>query len=94
MLLILTVGRLQFARVWIPDTTEVWRSAELTRDYKPGDTVLHLQLEDESVRVSEVFTYTLLRSSLPIQHGYEEKTWHTFDQIRWFKAFEDCLSQH
>uniref|UniRef100_A0A673JSM1 Unconventional myosin-Va-like n=1 Tax=Sinocyclocheilus rhinocerous TaxID=307959 RepID=A0A673JSM1_9TELE len=37
-----------FARVWIPDTTEVWRSAELTKDYKLGDTVLHLQLEDET----------------------------------------------
>uniref|UniRef100_A0A8C1Y3A3 Myosin VAb n=1 Tax=Cyprinus carpio TaxID=7962 RepID=A0A8C1Y3A3_CYPCA len=37
-----------FARVWIPDTTEVWRSAELTKDYKPGDPVLHLQLEDET----------------------------------------------
>uniref|UniRef100_A0A671L7R6 Unconventional myosin-Va n=1 Tax=Sinocyclocheilus anshuiensis TaxID=1608454 RepID=A0A671L7R6_9TELE len=37
-----------FARVWIPDTTEVWRSAELTKDYKPRDTVLHLQLEDET----------------------------------------------
>uniref|UniRef100_A0A672M6L6 Unconventional myosin-Va-like n=1 Tax=Sinocyclocheilus grahami TaxID=75366 RepID=A0A672M6L6_SINGR len=38
----------KFARVWIPDTTEVWRSAELTKDYKLGDTVLHLQLEDET----------------------------------------------
>uniref|UniRef100_A0A8C1XVP9 Myosin VAb n=1 Tax=Cyprinus carpio TaxID=7962 RepID=A0A8C1XVP9_CYPCA len=38
----------KFARVWIPDTTEVWRSAELTKDYKPGDPVLHLQLEDET----------------------------------------------
>ncbi|XP_073687668.1 unconventional myosin-Va [Garra rufa] len=38
----------KFARVWIPDTTEVWRSAELIKDYKPGDTVLHLQLEDET----------------------------------------------
>uniref|UniRef100_A0A672PBU2 Unconventional myosin-Va-like n=1 Tax=Sinocyclocheilus grahami TaxID=75366 RepID=A0A672PBU2_SINGR len=45
----------KFARVWIPDTTEVWRSAELTKDYKPGDTVLHLQLEDETVRVSTFF---------------------------------------
>uniref|UniRef100_A0A8C1KVB5 Myosin VAb n=1 Tax=Cyprinus carpio TaxID=7962 RepID=A0A8C1KVB5_CYPCA len=44
----LDVGHLQFARVWIPDTTEVWRSAELTKDYKPGDPVLHLQLEDET----------------------------------------------
>ncbi|ROL54648.1 Unconventional myosin-Va [Anabarilius grahami] len=42
------VLHLQFARVWIPDTTEVWRSAELSRDYRPGDTVLHLQLEDET----------------------------------------------
>uniref|UniRef100_A0A8C1XXX9 Myosin VAb n=1 Tax=Cyprinus carpio TaxID=7962 RepID=A0A8C1XXX9_CYPCA len=39
---------MEFARVWIPDTTEVWRSAELTKDYKPGDPVLHLQLEDET----------------------------------------------
>uniref|UniRef100_A0A673MQB0 Unconventional myosin-Va n=1 Tax=Sinocyclocheilus rhinocerous TaxID=307959 RepID=A0A673MQB0_9TELE len=38
----------KFARVWIPDTTEVWRSADLIKDYKPGDTVLHLQLEDET----------------------------------------------
>ncbi|XP_051975365.1 LOW QUALITY PROTEIN: unconventional myosin-Va-like [Xyrauchen texanus] len=36
----------KYARVWIPDTTEVWRSAELTADYSPGETVLHLQLED------------------------------------------------
>lgn len=36
----------KFARVWIPDTTEVWISADLTADYRPGDAVLHLQLED------------------------------------------------
>uniref|UniRef100_A0AAR2KR41 Unconventional myosin-Va n=1 Tax=Pygocentrus nattereri TaxID=42514 RepID=A0AAR2KR41_PYGNA len=36
----------KYARVWIPDSEEVWRSAELTKDYKQGDTVLHLQLED------------------------------------------------
>lgn len=41
----------QFARVWIPDAEEVWRSAELTKDYKQGDGVLHLQLEDGTVRV-------------------------------------------
>uniref|UniRef100_A0A8C2ICF6 Myosin VAb n=1 Tax=Cyprinus carpio TaxID=7962 RepID=A0A8C2ICF6_CYPCA len=44
-----------FARIWIPDTTEVWRSAALTKDYRPGDTVLHLQLDDETVRVPTVF---------------------------------------
>uniref|UniRef100_A0A3B1IEH2 Unconventional myosin-Va n=1 Tax=Astyanax mexicanus TaxID=7994 RepID=A0A3B1IEH2_ASTMX len=32
--------------VWIPDPEEVWRSAELTKDYKQGDALLHLQLED------------------------------------------------
>uniref|UniRef100_A0AAY5EK05 Unconventional myosin-Va n=1 Tax=Electrophorus electricus TaxID=8005 RepID=A0AAY5EK05_ELEEL len=37
-----------YARVWIPDPEEVWKSAELTKDYKQGDTVLHLQLEDGS----------------------------------------------
>ncbi|XP_072551560.1 unconventional myosin-Va isoform X1 [Salminus brasiliensis] len=36
----------KYARVWIPDLEEVWRSAELTKDYKQGDAVLHLQLED------------------------------------------------
>uniref|UniRef100_A0A8C5MR20 Unconventional myosin-Va n=1 Tax=Leptobrachium leishanense TaxID=445787 RepID=A0A8C5MR20_9ANUR len=36
------------ARVWIPDPEEVWKSAELTRDYKLGDNVLHLRLEEGS----------------------------------------------
>ncbi|KAI7812222.1 unconventional myosin-Va, partial [Triplophysa rosa] len=36
----------KFARIWIPDTAEVWRSADLTADYRPVDNVLHLQLED------------------------------------------------
>ncbi|XP_036432367.1 LOW QUALITY PROTEIN: unconventional myosin-Va [Colossoma macropomum] len=36
----------KFARVWIPDAVEVWRSAELTKDYSPGDAALQLQLED------------------------------------------------
>ncbi|XP_031755052.1 unconventional myosin-Vc isoform X2 [Xenopus tropicalis] len=35
-----------FNRVWIPDAEEVWRSAEITKDLKIGDTVLHLCLED------------------------------------------------
>ncbi|GCC34275.1 hypothetical protein chiPu_0012748, partial [Chiloscyllium punctatum] len=37
----------KFARVWIPDAEDVWKSAELLKDYKPGDTVLHLKFEDE-----------------------------------------------
>uniref|UniRef100_A0AAY4D5H0 Unconventional myosin-Va n=1 Tax=Denticeps clupeoides TaxID=299321 RepID=A0AAY4D5H0_9TELE len=35
-----------YARVWIPDPEEVWKSAELLKDYKAADSVLHLQLED------------------------------------------------
>ncbi|XP_061621678.1 unconventional myosin-Va isoform X3 [Phyllopteryx taeniolatus] len=34
------------ARVWIPDVEEVWKSAELTKDYKNGDASLQLMLED------------------------------------------------
>ncbi|XP_019134435.1 unconventional myosin-Va isoform X3 [Larimichthys crocea] len=34
------------ARVWIPDAEEVWKSAELTKDYKNGDPSLQLMLED------------------------------------------------
>ncbi|XP_078386375.1 unconventional myosin-Va [Cetorhinus maximus] len=37
----------KFARVWIPDAEDVWKSAELLKDYKPRDTVLHLKLEDD-----------------------------------------------
>ncbi|XP_061734089.1 unconventional myosin-Va isoform X2 [Nerophis ophidion] len=36
------------ARVWIPDVEEVWKSAELTKDYKNGDASLQLMLEDGS----------------------------------------------
>ncbi|XP_038606472.1 unconventional myosin-Va isoform X3 [Tachyglossus aculeatus] len=36
----------KFARVWIPDPEEVWKSAELVKDYKPGDKVLQLHLEE------------------------------------------------
>ncbi|XP_047451956.1 unconventional myosin-Va-like isoform X2 [Mugil cephalus] len=34
------------ARVWLPDAAEVWKSAELIKDYTPGDLSLSLQLED------------------------------------------------
>ncbi|XP_037835459.1 unconventional myosin-Vb-like [Kryptolebias marmoratus] len=36
----------KFTRVWIPDQDEVWKAAEITRDYKEGEPVLYLQLED------------------------------------------------
>uniref|UniRef100_A0A8C2KAV0 Unconventional myosin-Vb n=1 Tax=Cyprinus carpio TaxID=7962 RepID=A0A8C2KAV0_CYPCA len=38
----------RYTRVWIPDPEEVWKSAEIIKDYKEGDTVLHLKLEDET----------------------------------------------
>ncbi|XP_072004307.1 unconventional myosin-Vc isoform X1 [Engystomops pustulosus] len=38
----------KYNRVWIPDTDEVWKSAEITKDLKIGDNVLHLRLEDGS----------------------------------------------
>ncbi|KTF75669.1 hypothetical protein cypCar_00017703, partial [Cyprinus carpio] len=42
------VSVFQYTRVWIPDPEEVWKPAEIIKDYKEGDTVLHLKLEDES----------------------------------------------
>uniref|UniRef100_A0A8B9K1B6 Myosin VB n=1 Tax=Astyanax mexicanus TaxID=7994 RepID=A0A8B9K1B6_ASTMX len=37
-----------YTRVWIPDPEEVWKPAEIIKDYKEGDPILHLKLEDES----------------------------------------------
>ncbi|NXA74098.1 MYO5B protein, partial [Thryothorus ludovicianus] len=42
---------LQYTRVWIPDPDEVWRSAEIIKDYKEGDKSLQLKLEDETLHV-------------------------------------------
>uniref|UniRef100_A0A671VJL4 Myosin VAb n=1 Tax=Sparus aurata TaxID=8175 RepID=A0A671VJL4_SPAAU len=36
----------KYARVWLPDAAEVWKSAELIKDYTPGDLTLTLQLDD------------------------------------------------
>ncbi|XP_051894260.1 unconventional myosin-Va-like [Pristis pectinata] len=33
-------------KVWIPDPENVWKSAELTKDYKEEDHILYLKLED------------------------------------------------
>ncbi|XP_055009754.1 unconventional myosin-Vb isoform X2 [Boleophthalmus pectinirostris] len=38
----------KYTRVWIPDPDEVWKAAEITKDFKEGDTILHLKLEDET----------------------------------------------
>uniref|UniRef100_A0A673NHI7 Unconventional myosin-Vb-like n=1 Tax=Sinocyclocheilus rhinocerous TaxID=307959 RepID=A0A673NHI7_9TELE len=47
-MLILQLYTESYTRVWIPDPEEVWKSAEIIKDYKEGDKVLHLKLEDES----------------------------------------------
>ncbi|XP_037585884.1 unconventional myosin-Vc isoform X3 [Cebus imitator] len=36
----------QYNRVWIPDPEEVWKSAEIAKDYRVGDNILRLLLED------------------------------------------------
>ncbi|XP_075998485.1 unconventional myosin-Va-like [Genypterus blacodes] len=36
----------KYGRVWLPDAAEVWKSAELIKNYTPGDQILALQLED------------------------------------------------
>uniref|UniRef100_A0A671LMB9 Unconventional myosin-Vb n=1 Tax=Sinocyclocheilus anshuiensis TaxID=1608454 RepID=A0A671LMB9_9TELE len=38
----------RYTRVWIPDPDDVWKSAEIIKDYKEGDPVLNLKLEDET----------------------------------------------
>ncbi|ELW69365.1 Myosin-Vb [Tupaia chinensis] len=48
--LVLNAVSCPYTRVWIPDPDEVWRSAELTKDYKEGDRSLQLKLEDETIR--------------------------------------------
>lgn len=47
----------QYNRVWIPDPEEVWKSAEIAKDYKVGDKVLQLLLEDGTVRVLALPSY-------------------------------------
>lgn len=39
----------QYNRVWIPDPENVWKSAEIMRDFHFGDNVLELLLEDGTV---------------------------------------------
>uniref|UniRef100_A0A8C6YII1 Myosin VC n=1 Tax=Naja naja TaxID=35670 RepID=A0A8C6YII1_NAJNA len=51
---------MEYNRVWIPDAEEVWQSAEITANYRPGDHILHLQLED-----STELAYPVDPSALP-----------------------------
>lgn len=52
-LTLLSLSVHQYARVWLPDAAEVWKSAELIKDFTPGDLTLDLQLEDGTVRLSK-----------------------------------------
>uniref|UniRef100_A0A8C6YF40 Myosin VC n=1 Tax=Naja naja TaxID=35670 RepID=A0A8C6YF40_NAJNA len=56
----MTVSYNYYNRVWIPDAEEVWQSAEITANYRPGDHILHLQLED-----STELAYPVDPSALP-----------------------------
>uniref|UniRef100_A0A8C5CMK9 Myosin VB n=1 Tax=Gadus morhua TaxID=8049 RepID=A0A8C5CMK9_GADMO len=38
----------QRTRVWIADSEDVWKPAEITKDYKEGEPILHLRQEDET----------------------------------------------
>uniref|UniRef100_A0A8C7GVU3 Myosin VB n=1 Tax=Oncorhynchus kisutch TaxID=8019 RepID=A0A8C7GVU3_ONCKI len=38
----------KYTRVWIPDPEDVWRAAEIIKDYKEGEPILYLKLEDET----------------------------------------------
>uniref|UniRef100_A0AAZ3QH52 Myosin VC n=1 Tax=Oncorhynchus tshawytscha TaxID=74940 RepID=A0AAZ3QH52_ONCTS len=51
----------KYNRVWIPDAEHVWKSAEILRDFKPGDEALELQLDDGMV-------YPLDKSSPQLPH--------------------------
>nr|XP_014351998.1 PREDICTED: unconventional myosin-Vc isoform X2 [Latimeria chalumnae] len=52
----------EYNRVWIPDEEEVWKSAEITKDFKSGENVLHLQLED-GTEIS--YTVDPIKQTLP-----------------------------
>ncbi|XP_036816725.1 unconventional myosin-Vc isoform X2 [Oncorhynchus mykiss] len=53
----------KYNRVWIPDEEHVWKSAEILRDFKPGDDTLQLQLEDGTEML-----YSLDTSSPQLPH--------------------------
>ncbi|XP_038854485.1 unconventional myosin-Vc-like [Salvelinus namaycush] len=53
----------KYNRVWIPDAEHVWKSAEILRDFKPGEEALELQLEDGTEMV-----YPLDKSSPQLPH--------------------------
>lgn len=66
----------QTARVWIPDTEEVWRSAELTKDYNNGDSSLQLLLEDGTVRTESPVPFTLFLYFSPLSVVTDEGCLH------------------
>ncbi|KAM9528439.1 unconventional myosin-Vc-like [Salvelinus alpinus] len=58
-----TSPSVSYNRVWIPDAEHVWKSAEILRDFKPGEEALELQLEDGTEMV-----YPLDKSSPQLPH--------------------------
>lgn len=62
--------------MWIPDTEEVWRSAELTKDYNNGDSSLQLLLEDGTVRMESPASFALFLYSSPLSVVTDEGCLH------------------
>lgn len=89
----------QTARVWIPDTEEVWRSAELTKDYKNGDASLQLLLEDGTVRVENEYGGMILslsgdlfyRNVEPLKKSQEEYSQTALEVNTVFTGFKISL---
>ncbi|XP_059494566.1 unconventional myosin-Vb-like [Stegostoma tigrinum] len=40
------LSKQKYSRMWIPDAQEVWKSAEITKDFHEDDHILYLKLED------------------------------------------------
>ena len=60
----------QYARVWLPDAAEVWKSAELIKDYTPGDLKLTVQLDDGTVRqANDTHSHTLGDRGTEVEMG-------------------------
>lgn len=55
-----------------PDPEEVWKSAELLKDYKPGDKVLQLRLEDGKVSLCIVCKLIVLLLSQGLMYLLQE----------------------
>lgn len=72
----------QYNRVWIPDPEEVWQSAEILKDYKPGDDALELRLENGTVSSLNRSTRSCLNKPANVYDTiYERTTLNTYKSV-------------